>query len=127
MEARVTLLVVAILAVLVGVSPVYSEVWDFDCTEAVTHLKTSQDRVVKKHDQLQEAKFHLRHNSKEFDGCSGGRRGFQGGKIHCVKHQSPHGNVLRDVLVARQSLESAILEFEKQIQGVRRQCQISKP
>ncbi len=34
----------------------WAEVWDFSCTEAVSLLKAAQDRVVQKHDQLQEAK-----------------------------------------------------------------------
>ncbi|HNP30964.1 MAG TPA: hypothetical protein PKK23_18110, partial [Nitrospirales bacterium] len=42
------------------------EIWEFSCTEAVTLLRAAQERVVRKHDQLQEAKFSLRHAPKEF-------------------------------------------------------------
>lgn len=127
MKPRASILVGVCFSALAWTSPVYSEVWDFNCTEAVALLKKGQDRVVKTHDQLQEAKFSLRHTHKPFDGCSGVRRGYHGGQIHCVKHQSSHSNVLRDVLVAQRSLESAVQEFEMQIQGLLRQCQVSKP
>lgn len=103
----------------------WGEVWDFSCTEAVSLLKAAQDRVVQKHDQLQEAKFSLRHSPKEFDGCRRSRRGFGGGKIYCVKHQSRQGNILRDILVAQRSLDSANQEFDRHIQSVLRSCPVS--
>ena len=101
----------------------WAEVWDFSCTEAVSLLKAAQDRVVQRNDQLQEAKFSLRHAPVEFDGCRRSRRGFDGGKIHCVKHQSRQGNLLKDILVAQRSLDSAHQDFNRQIQGVLRSCQ----
>ena len=104
-----------------------AEVWDFTCTEAVSLLKAAQDLVVQKHDQLQEAKFSLRHAPKEFDGCRRSRRGFQGGKIHCVKHQSKRGNILKDILVAQRSLDVSLQNFERQVQGVLRACPNSPP
>lgn len=102
-----------------------AEVWDFTCTEAVSLLKSAQDRVVKKHDQLQQAKFNLRHSPKVYDGCSRSRRGFQGAEIHCIRHQSPQSHVLRDVLLAQRNLESATLEFTQQMQAVTQQCSVS--
>ena len=105
----------------------WAEVWDFSCTEAVSLLKAAQDRVVHQHDQLQEAKFSLRHGPEEFDGCRWSRRGFQGGKIHCVKHQSRHRNPLKDILVAQRSLDSANKDFDRQIQSVLRSCPVSQP
>jgi len=71
----------AVLALLLFPQTALSEVWDFSCTEAVSLLKAAQERVVRKHDQLQEAKFSLRHTPKEFDGCRRSRRGFQGGEM----------------------------------------------
>ncbi len=105
----------------------WAEVWDFSCTEAVSLLKAAQDRVVQKHDQLQEAKFSLRHAPEQFDGCRRSRRGFDGGQIFCVKHQSRHGNILKDVLVAQRSLEAANEEFNRRIQHVLRSCPASQP
>jgi len=105
----------------------WAEVWDFSCTEAVSILKSAQDRVVKKHDQLQEAKFSLRHSPEEFDGCRRSRRGFDGGKIHCVKHQSRHGNLLKDIHVAQRSLDAARKDFDRHIQNVLRSCPVSQP
>ena len=102
-------------------------VWDFSCTEAVSLLKASQDSVVRKHDQLQEAKFSLRHAPQEFDGCRRSRRGFNGGKIHCVKHQSRHGNLLKDIHVAQRSLEAAHKKFDRHMQEVLRACPVSSP
>ncbi len=105
----------------------WAEVWDFSCTEAVSLLKAAQDQVVRKHDQLQEAKFSLRHSPIEFDGCRRSRRGFDGGMIHCVKHQSRQGNLLKDILVAQRSLDSANQDFNRQVQAVLRSCPIPKP
>lgn len=105
----------------------YAELWDFNCTEAVSLLKNAQDQVVQKHDQLQQAKFSLRHNPKRFDGCSRKRRGFQGAEIHCIRHQLPQAQGLREVLVAQRNLESATLNFTKQVQEVLRQCTVSDP
>ena len=105
----------------------WAEVWDFTCTEAVSLLKAAQDLVVQKHDELQEAKFSLRHAPTEFDGCRKSRRGYQGGKIHCVKHQSKRGNQLRDILVAQRSLDVSLQNFERQVQGVLRACPNSSP
>lgn len=102
-------------------------VWDFSCTEAVSLLKASQDSVVQKHDQLQEAKFSLRHAPQEFDGCRRSRRGFNGGKIHCVKHHSRHGNILKDIHVAQRSLEAAYKKFDRHMQDVLRACPVSLP
>jgi hypothetical protein len=104
-----------------------AEVWDFSCTEAVSILKSAQDRVVQKHDQLQEAKFSLRHAPQEFDGCRRSRRGFDGGKIHCVKHQSRHGNLLKDIHVAQRSLDAARQDFVRHMQSVLRSCPVSQP
>ena len=104
----------------------HSELWDFSCTEAVSLLKNAQDRVVQKHDQLQQAKFSLRHSPKAFDGCSQKRRGFQGAEIHCIRHQSPQSHILREVLVAQRNLESATLDFTKQMQAVLQQCSVSE-
>ena len=105
----------------------HSELWDFSCTEAVALLKNAQDRVVQKHDQLQQAKFSLRHSPKAFDGCSQTRRGFQGAEIHCIRHQSPQSHSLREVLVAQRNLETATLEFTKQVQVLLQQCTVSEP
>ncbi len=102
-----------------------AEVWDFSCTEAVSLLKSAQDQVVQKHDQLQEAKFSLRHAPREFDGCRKSRRGFNGGKIYCVSHQSRNGNMLKDILVAQQSLERAQEVFDRRVQEVLRACPVS--
>lgn len=120
---RVWLLAMGFVAVLS--TSVWAEVWDFSCTEAVSLLKAAQDRVVQKHDQLQEAKFSLSHAPEEFDGCRRSRRGFDGGKIYCVKHQSRQGNLLKDILVAQRSLDSAHQDFDRHIQGVLRSCPIS--
>lgn len=106
---------------------VLSEVWDFSCTEAVSLLRAAQDRVVRKNDQLQEAKFSLRHAPKEFDGCRRSRRGFQGGKIHCVTHQSPQGNLLRDILVAQRSLDASIQDFKKYQKNLVLSCSVPSP
>ncbi len=103
------------------------EVWDFSCTEAVSLLRAAQDQVVRKHDQLQEAKFSLRHAPKEFDGCRRSRRGFQGGEIYCVTHQSPQGNLLRDILVAQRSLDASIQEFKKFQKGLVLSCSVASP
>ncbi|HNP60662.1 MAG TPA: hypothetical protein PKM72_07475 [Nitrospirales bacterium] len=103
------------------------EVWDFSCTEAVSLLRAAQDRVVRQHDQLQEAKFSLRHAPKEFDGCRRSRRGFQGGKIHCVTHQSPQGNLLRDILVAQRSLDASIQDFKKYQKDLGLSCSMPSP
>lgn len=103
----------------------HSELWDFSCTEAVSLLKNAQDRVVQKHDQLQQAKFGLRHSQKAFDGCSKQRRGFQGAELHCIRHQSPHSHILREVLLAQRNLEAATLDFTKQVQSVLQQCSIT--
>jgi len=103
---------------------VWAEVWDFSCTEAVSLLKSAQDRVVHKHDQLQEAKFSLRHTPREFDGCRRSRRGFDGGQLHCVTHQSGHGNLLKDIHVAQRSLETARQDFDRHIQSVLRSCPV---
>ena len=103
----------------------YSELWDFSCTEAVSLLKNAQDRVVQKHDQLQQAKFNLHHSPKVFDGCSKKRRGFQGAELHCIRHQSPHSHILREVLLAQRNLEAATLDFTKQVQSVLQQCSIT--
>ncbi len=105
----------------------WAEVWNFSCTEAVSLLKTAQDRVVQKHDQLQEAKFNLRHAPKKFDGCRHSRRGYDGGKIYCVTHQSRKGNPLKDIHVAQRSLESARHDFDRHIQSVLRSCPVSQP
>ncbi|MGD9849893.1 MAG: hypothetical protein AB7T38_01370 [Nitrospirales bacterium] len=116
-----------LIACLLGIGvPIlgHAEVWDFSCTEAVSLLKNAQDRVVKKHDQLQQAKFSLRHSPKAFDGCSRIRRGFQGGEIHCIRHQSPQSHILREVLVAQRNLESATLDFTRQVQAVTQQCSV---
>lgn len=91
----------------------HSEVWEFSCTEAIALLKAAQERVVRNHDQLQEAKFGLRHTPKEFDGCRRSRRGFQGGAIHCVTHQSKQGNLLKEILAAQRSLDASIQEFDQ--------------
>ncbi len=104
-----------------------AEVWDFPCTEAVSLLKTAQDQVVRKHDQLQEAKFSLRHGSQQFDSCRRSRRGYNGGKIHCVTHQSRQGNLLRDIHAAQRSLEAARQDFDRHIQHVLQSCPISRP
>jgi len=104
-----------------------AEAWDFSCTEAVSLLKAAQDRVVQKHDQLQEAKFSLRHAPRAFDGCRRSRRGFDGGQLHCVTHQSRHGNLLKDILVAQRSLETARQDFDRQIQSMLRSCPVSPP
>ena len=122
---RVWIFVIGLVALQAPLS--WGAVWDFSCTEAVSLLKAAQDRVVQKHDQLQEAKFSLRHAPEEFDGCRWSRRGFQGGKIHCVKHQSRHGHLLKDILVAQQSLDSANKNFDQQIQSVLRSCPVSQP
>ena len=126
---RMVMRIVALLFWSLLLFPQYglAEVWDFTCTEAVSLLKAAQDRVVQKHDQLQEAKFSFRHAPKQFDGCRRSRRGFQGGKIHCVKHQSKRGNILRDILVAQRSLDVSLQNFEKHVQGVLRACPISQP
>ena len=117
----------AILALLLVPQSARSEVWDFSCTEAVSLLKAAQERVVRKHDQLQEAKFSLRHAPKEFDGCRRSRRGFQGGEIHCVTHQSKQGNLLRDILVAQRSLDASIQDFEKYQKGLSLSCAVPLP
>ena len=103
------------------------DVWDFSCTEAVSLLRAAQDRVVRKHDQLQEAKFSLWHAPKGFDGCRRSRRGFQGGEIYCVTHQSPQGNLLRDILVAQRNLDASIQEFKKYQKGLVLSCSVSSP
>ena len=122
---RVWILTVVFVSLL---SPLVSaEVWDFSCTEAVSLLKAAQDRVVQKHDQLQEAKFSLRHTPQEFDGCRRSRRGFDGGKIYCVKHQSRHGNLLKDIHVAQRSLDVARKDFDRHIQSALRSCPVSQP
>ncbi len=121
---RIGFLIIGLVLVLPQVGG--TEVWNFSCTEAVSLLKSAQDRVVKKHDQLQEAKFSLRHAPKEFDGCRRSRRGFDGGKIYCVNHQSRNGNMLKDILVAQQSLERAQKDFDRHIQEVLRACPVSQ-
>ena len=121
---RIGFLIIGLVLVLPQVGG--AEVWNFSCTEAVSLLKSAQDRVVKKHDQLQEAKFSLRHAPKEFDGCRRSRRGFDGGKIYCVNHQSRNGNMLKDILVAQQSLERAQKDFDRHIQEVLRACPVSQ-
>jgi hypothetical protein len=105
----------------------YPEIWEFNCTEAVNLLKKAQERVVQKHDQLEEAKFSLRYSPKEFDGCSQTRRGYHGGEIFCVKHESHQGHILRDVLVAQRGLDAATREFTKYAQGVLQHCPVVKP
>jgi hypothetical protein len=117
----------AILALLLVPQSARSEVWDFSCTEAVSLLKAAQERVVRKHDQLQEAKFSLRHAPKEFDGCRRSRRGFQGGEIHCVTHQSKQGNLLKDIFVAQRSLDASIQDFEKYQKGLSLSCAVPLP
>ena len=117
----------AILALVLFPQSARSEVWDFSCTEAVSLLKAAQERVVRKHDQLQEAKFGLRHAPKKFDGCRRSRRGFQGGEIHCVTHQSKQGNLLRDILVAQRSLDSSIQDFDKYQKGLLLSCAAPLP
>jgi hypothetical protein len=117
----------AVLFLLLFPPPVLSAVWDFSCTEAVSLLRTAQDQVVRQHDQLQEAKFSLRHAPKEFDGCRRSRRGFQGGTIHCVTHQSPQGNLLKDILVAQRSLDASIQDFKKYQKDVVLSCSIPSP
>ncbi len=106
---------------------VWGEAWDFSCTESVGLLKAAQDRVVQKHDQLQEAKFSLRQPPQVFDGCRRSRKGFDGGKIHCVKHQPRQRHLLKDILVAQRSLDSAHKEFDRQVQSVLRACPVSQP
>ncbi len=105
----------------------FAEIWEFSCTEAVSLLKSAQDQVVRKHDQLQEAKFTLRHTPEVFDGCRKSRRGFQGGKIHCVSHQSKRGQFLKEILVAQRSLEVSVQNFNEKLQGVARSCPVSTP
>jgi len=122
---RTLILTVGLVTLLSQV--VWAEVWDFSCTEAVSLLKSSQDRVVQKHDQLQEAKFNLRHTPHKFDGCRRSRRGYDGGKIYCVTHQSQQGNLLKDIHVAQRSLESARHDFDRHIQSVLRSCPVSQP
>ena len=117
----------AILALLLFPQSALSEVWDFSCTEAVSLLKSAQERVVRKHDQLQEAKFSLRHTPKKFDGCRQSRRGFQGGEIHCVTHQSKQGNLLKDILVAQRSLDASIQDFDKYRKGLLISCAVPVP
>jgi hypothetical protein len=117
----------AIIAILAYPQSAHSEVWDFPCTEAVSLLKSAQEQVVRKHDQLQEAKFSLRHVPKAFDGCRRSRRGFQGGEIHCVAHQSKQGNLLRDIHVAQRSLDASIQEFKKYQKGLLRSCAVPLP
>ena len=122
---RVWILAIGFVALL---SPSgWAEVWNFSCTEAVSLLKAAQDRVVQKHDQLQEAKFSLRHAPKEFDGCRRSRRGFDGGKIYCVTHQPRQKNILKDILVAQRSLDSAHQDFDRHVQSVLRSCPVSQP
>ncbi len=99
-----------------------AEIWEFQCTEAVSLLKAAQDRVVRKHDQLQEAKFSLRHSPETFDGCKRSRVGFDGGKIYCVKHQSQNGELIKDILVAQQSLDTSIKQFHQKVQAFLRSC-----
>jgi hypothetical protein len=119
---------ILVLGLVVFLSPLaMAEVWDFSCTEAVSILKSAQDRVVQKHDQLQEAKFSLRHAPQEFDGCRQSRRGFDGGKIYCVKHQSRHGTLLKDIHVAQRSLDAARKDFDRHIQSVLRSCLVTQP
>ncbi|MDR4495800.1 MAG: hypothetical protein AB7P17_12030 [Nitrospirales bacterium] len=125
MNAELPSFLLACLLVIAAPLSGYGEVWDFNCTEAVSLLKNAQDQVVKKHDQLQQAKFNLRHSPKGFVGCSRNRRGFQGAEIHCIRHQSRQSHVLRDVLVAQRNLESATLNFTKQVQVVTQQCSVS--
>ena len=119
---RIFILTVGVLLFLA--QGVWAEAWDFSCTEAVSLLKSAQDRVVQKHDQLQEAKFNLRHAPQTFDGCRRSRRGYDGGKIYCVTHQSRHGNILKDIHVAQRSLESAHHDFDRHIQSVLRSCPV---
>ena len=122
---RIWYLVMAILVMCSQLA--HSEIWDFSCTEAVSLLRAAQERVVRKHDQLQEAKFSVRHVPKVFDGCRQSRRGFQGGEIYCVTHQSKHGNLLKDILVAQRSLDVSIQEFQKYQKGVLLACATSLP
>lgn len=89
-----------------------SEPWEFSCTEAIALVKAAQERVVRNHDHLQEAKFSLRQGPAKFEGCRSNRRGFQGGKIQCVTHQSRQGTVLREILTAQQNLDASLQEFE---------------
>lgn len=117
----------AILALFLFPPSALSEVWDFSCTEAVSLLKAAQERVVRQHDQLQEAKFSLRHTPKKFDGCRRNRRGFQGGEIHCVTHQSKQGNLLKDILVAQRSLDASIQDFNKYRKGLLLSCAVPLP
>ncbi len=105
----------------------FSEVWEFSCTEAIALLKASQEQVVQKHDQLQEAKFSLRHTPKKFDGCRNSRRGFQGGEIHCVTHQSKQGNVLKEILAAKRNLDASLLDFEKNRKNLLVSCATPLP
>ncbi len=104
-----------------------TEVWDFSCTESVSLLKAAQDRVVQKHDQLQEAKFSLRHSPRNFDGCRPRQRGYDGGKIFCIKHELGQGHLHRDILVAQRSLDSANRNFNRHVQGVLRSCPNTQP
>ena len=122
---RILILAVGVVTLLSQV--VWAEAWDFSCTEAVSLLKSAQDRVVQKHDQLQEAKFNLRHAPQKFDGCRRSRRGYDGEKIYCVTHQSRHGNILKDIHVAQRSLESARHDFDRHIHSVLRSCPVSQP
>jgi hypothetical protein len=117
----------AIWALLLFPQSGYSEVWDFSCTEAVSLLKSAQERVVRKHDELQEAKFNLRHAPKELDGCRRNRRGFQGGVLHCVTHQAQQDNPMKDILVAQRSLDAAMQEFNKYRKGLLLSCAVPLP
>ncbi len=105
----------------------FSEVWEFSCTEAIALLKAAQEQVVQKHDQLQEAKFSLRHTPKIFDGCRKSRRGFQGGEIHCVTHQSKQGNLLKEILAAQRGLDASLLNFEKERENLPIACATPPP
>ena len=125
MPMKYTVLVIALVVMFPSMG--VAKVWDFTCTEAVSLLKAAQERVVRKHDQLQEAKFSLRHSPMEFDGCQRSRRGFDGGKIHCVKHQSRNGHLLKDILVAQQSLDASIRKFNKEVQIFLRSCPHTQP
>lgn len=90
-------------------------------------VKAAQEQVVRKHDQLQEAKFSLRHIPEKFDGCRRSRRGFLGGEIHCVNHQSSRGDILKEIHVAQRSLDTSIQDFKKYQKGLVLSCSVPSP
>ncbi len=113
-----------LVVVLLGVCPVSTsaEIWSYACAESMTLLKQAQEDVSQKHDHFYQAKLVLKLFPDGLDTCQSSRRGFAGGRVHCVNHRSHGGVAIKEVMRAEQVLSHAIQHFEHRVKEFQHTC-----